>query len=70
MEAEDSQGDAARAEVAKITQDEGGWVTAHFIRAGPLSAAKTSLLQWLGAETVDTPPKLGALIATARSRAA
>jgi len=34
---------------------------------GPLSAAETRLLQWLGAETSGMPPKLGALIETANN---
>ena len=67
MEAEDRQDDAARAERAKITEDEADWVIAHLTREGPLSAAETRLLQWLGAETTGMPPKLSALIETANT---
>ncbi len=71
--AEERQDDAARAERAKITDDEADWVIAHLTREGPLSAAETRLLQWLGAEAASMPPKLSALIETtntARARAA
>ena len=73
MEAEEHQDDAARAERAKITDDEADWVIAHLTRQGPLSAAETRLLQWLGAEAAGMPPRLRTLIDTAnttRSRAA
>ena len=73
MEAEERQDDAARTERAKITEDEADWVIAHLTRQGPLSAAETRLLQWLGAEAANMPPRLRAVIETAnitRSRAA
>jgi hypothetical protein len=63
--AELHQDDAARAEMAKITDGEADWVIAHLTREGPLSAAENRLLQWLGAETTGMPPKLRALIQTA-----
>jgi hypothetical protein len=59
------QDDAARTERAKITEDESDWVIAHLTREGPLSAAETRLLQWLGAETAGMSLKLSALIETA-----
>ena len=71
--AEMRQDDVARAEKAKITDDEADWVITHLTREGPLSAAETRLLQWLGAETTSMPPKLRALVDTAnttRARAA
>jgi hypothetical protein len=68
--AEESQDEAALAERAKITDGEADWVMAHLTREGPLSAAETRLLQWLGAETAGMPPKLSALIESTRSRAA
>jgi hypothetical protein len=73
MEAEVRQDDAARAEKAKIAEDEADWVIAHLTRQGPLSAAEARLLQWLGAETSAMPAKLRTIIETtntARSRAA
>jgi hypothetical protein len=71
--AENAQDDAARAERSKITEDDAAWVIAHLTREGPLSAAETRLLQWLGAETSSMPPSLRTLIETAnntRARAA
>jgi hypothetical protein len=62
MAAEDDRDDAARAETSKITDGEADWVIAHLTREGPLSAAETRLLQWLGTETTGMPPKLRALI--------
>jgi hypothetical protein len=73
MEAEERQDDAARVTRAKITEDKADWVIAHLTRQGPLSAAETRLLQWLGAEAASMPPRLRTLIETAnttRSRAA
>jgi hypothetical protein len=64
MAAEERQDDAARAEKAKITDGEADWVIAHLTREGPLSAAETRLLQWLGAETAGMPPRLRTLIET------
>ncbi|HEX4158041.1 MAG TPA: hypothetical protein VHY79_06170 [Rhizomicrobium sp.] len=72
-DAENRQDEAARAESAKITDDKADWVIAHLTREGPLTAAETRLLQWLGAEAANMPPKLRTLIDTAnttRSRAA
>lgn len=73
MAAEERADDAARADKSKITDGEADWVIAHLTREGPLSAAETRLLQWLGAETTGMPPRLSALIETAnniRARAA
>jgi hypothetical protein len=67
MDAENRQDDAARAEKSKITDSEADWVIAHLTREGPLSAAETRLIQWLGAETTGMPPKLSALIETANT---
>jgi hypothetical protein len=73
MGAEQRQDDAARAESEKISDNEADWVIAHLTRQGPLSAAETRLLQWLGAETSSMPAKLRTLIETtntSRSQAA
>ena len=73
MAAEERQDEASRAESAKITDDKADWVIAHLTRQGPLTAAETRLLQWLGADTVNVPPRLRTLIETAnttRARAA
>jgi hypothetical protein len=73
LAAEERQDDAARAERAKITDDEADWVIAHLTREGQLSAAETRLLEWLGAEAASMPPRLRAVIDAAKitpSRAA
>ncbi|HEY1612706.1 MAG TPA: hypothetical protein VGF97_03305 [Rhizomicrobium sp.] len=64
---QEQQDDAARAESNRITDDKADWVIAHLTRQGPLTAAETRLLQWLGAEASAIPPKLRTLIDTANT---